>query len=342
MCAFCLDYTCFTRGTEVHVLPQPFFKSNPGHEGQTGQLCPFILTGPRCFRRLGLSASSYHDTPNSAACRSCFVLNGSPKDTCSPGAAGGGLAQVGGPELARREEQLPALPRPPPRHPYPGLRARPPPAARTISAAASFDATRALGSAWPHKHGRAQRGGGAGPGAAAVERAVGVGPPFFPPPFPSPASPAPAAGRGGRAGRAHVCGAREPEERRCHVFAGTSRRPGQRLSAPRPPCCGALRDAPAPRPLTASSSVSASPAPVRLMPGGHPEQAAACAPAAGSAPERGSPAATVPGGPAPAAAPAGTPVVRGAAPGVPRPVAPKGPPTATLQLPANLQLPPGE
>ncbi|XP_031979850.1 transcription initiation factor TFIID subunit 4B isoform X1 [Corvus moneduloides] len=94
--------------------------------------------------------------------------------------------------------------------------------------------------------------------------------------------------------------------------------------------------------------MSTSAAPVRLMPGGHPEQAAACAPAAGSAPDRGSPAAAVPGGPAPAAAPprpvaapAGTPVARGAAPGVPRPVAPKGPPTATFQLPANLQLPPG-
>nr|XP_030121973.3 transcription initiation factor TFIID subunit 4B isoform X1 [Taeniopygia guttata] len=88
--------------------------------------------------------------------------------------------------------------------------------------------------------------------------------------------------------------------------------------------------------------MSASAAPVRLMPGGHPEQAAASAPAAGSAPERGSPAAAVPGGPAAAAPrPAGTPAVRGAAPGVPRPVAPKGPPTAALQLPANLQLPPG-
>ncbi|KAM7072515.1 transcription initiation factor TFIID subunit 4B isoform 1-T1 [Acridotheres tristis] len=95
--------------------------------------------------------------------------------------------------------------------------------------------------------------------------------------------------------------------------------------------------------------MSASAAPVRLMPGGHPEQTAACAPAAGSAPERGGPAAAVPGGPAPAAAPplcpaaapAETPVVRAAAPGVPRPVAPKGPPAATLQLPANLQLPPG-
>ncbi|XP_062357270.1 transcription initiation factor TFIID subunit 4B [Cinclus cinclus] len=84
--------------------------------------------------------------------------------------------------------------------------------------------------------------------------------------------------------------------------------------------------------------MSTSAAPVRLMPGGHPEQAAASAPAAGSAPERGGPAAAaVPGGPAPA----GAPLVRGAAPGVPRPVAPKGPPTATLQLPANLQLPPG-
>ncbi|XP_054140953.1 transcription initiation factor TFIID subunit 4B [Melozone crissalis] len=88
--------------------------------------------------------------------------------------------------------------------------------------------------------------------------------------------------------------------------------------------------------------MSASAAPVRLMPGGRPEQAAACAPAAGSAPDRGSSAAAVPAGPAAAPArPAGTPVVRGAAPGVPRPVAPKGPPAATLQLPANLQLPPG-
>ncbi|XP_057885632.1 transcription initiation factor TFIID subunit 4B [Melospiza georgiana] len=88
--------------------------------------------------------------------------------------------------------------------------------------------------------------------------------------------------------------------------------------------------------------MSASAAPVRLMPGGHPEQAAACAPAAGSAPDRGSPAAAVPAGPAAAPPrPAGTPAVRGAAPGVPRPVAPKGPPAATLQLPANLQLPPG-
>ncbi|XP_005479722.2 transcription initiation factor TFIID subunit 4B isoform X2 [Zonotrichia albicollis] len=88
--------------------------------------------------------------------------------------------------------------------------------------------------------------------------------------------------------------------------------------------------------------MSASAAPVRLMPGGRPEQAAACAPAAGSAPDRGGPAAAVPAGPAAAPPrPAGTPVLRGAAPGVPRPVAPKGPPAATLQLPANLQLPPG-
>ncbi|XP_050771730.1 transcription initiation factor TFIID subunit 4B isoform X2 [Gymnogyps californianus] len=104
-------------------------------------------------------------------------------------------------------------------------------------------------------------------------------------------------------------------------------------------------------------STSAAAAPVRLMPGGRSEQAAAapparllCAPAAGPAPDRGSPAAKVPGGPAPsaapqpprlAAAPAGAPVARVAAPGGPRPVAPKGPPTATLQLPANFQLPPG-
>ncbi|XP_076188335.1 transcription initiation factor TFIID subunit 4B [Aptenodytes patagonicus] len=98
-------------------------------------------------------------------------------------------------------------------------------------------------------------------------------------------------------------------------------------------------------------------APVRLMPGGHPEQAAAappagllCAPAAGPAPDRDSPVAKVPGGPAPsaapppprlAAAPVGALVARVAASGGPRPVAPKGPPTATLQLPANFQLPPG-
>lgn len=83
--------------------------------------------------------------------------------------------------------------------------------------------------------------------------------------------------------------------------------------------------------------MSASAAPVRLMPGGHPEQAAGCPPAAGSAPERGGPGvAAVPGGPA------APPVCPAAAPGVPRPVAPQGPPAATLQLPANLQLPPGE
>ncbi|XP_075561821.1 transcription initiation factor TFIID subunit 4B [Pelecanus crispus] len=102
-------------------------------------------------------------------------------------------------------------------------------------------------------------------------------------------------------------------------------------------------------------------APVRLMPGGHPEQAAAAAPpagllcapaAAGPPPDRGSPVAKVPGGPAPpaapqpppprlAAAPMGALMARGAAAGGPRPVAPKGPPTAALQLPANFQLPPG-
>ncbi|KAK2546260.1 Taf4b [Columba livia] len=99
-------------------------------------------------------------------------------------------------------------------------------------------------------------------------------------------------------------------------------------------------------------------APVSLMPSGHPEQAAAaaappvkllCAPAAGPVPEPGSPTAKVPGGPAPSAAPqpppprlAAAPVVASvAAPGGPRPVAPKRPPTATLQLPANFQLPPG-
>ncbi|XP_035173103.1 transcription initiation factor TFIID subunit 4B, partial [Oxyura jamaicensis] len=50
-----------------------------------------------------------------------------------------------------------------------------------------------------------------------------------------------------------------------------------------------------------------------------------------------------PGGPAPSAPPpAGPPVLRVAAGGAPRPaVAPKGPPAATIQLPANLQLPPG-
>ncbi|XP_074749551.1 transcription initiation factor TFIID subunit 4B [Strix uralensis] len=104
-------------------------------------------------------------------------------------------------------------------------------------------------------------------------------------------------------------------------------------------------------------STSAAAAPLRLMPGGPPEQAAAapparllCAPAAGPPPDRGGPAAQLPGGPAPsaapqpprlAAAPVGTPAARGAAPGAPRPVAPKGPPAAALQLPANFQLPPG-
>ncbi|XP_054250690.1 transcription initiation factor TFIID subunit 4B [Indicator indicator] len=95
-------------------------------------------------------------------------------------------------------------------------------------------------------------------------------------------------------------------------------------------------------------STSAAAIPVRLMPGGHPEQAAAgavppvrllCVPAAGPAAERGSPAANVPGGPAPSAAP--QPPRLPAVPGGPRPVAPKRPSTATLQLPANFQLPPG-
>ncbi|XP_029815318.1 LOW QUALITY PROTEIN: transcription initiation factor TFIID subunit 4B [Manacus vitellinus] len=86
------------------------------------------------------------------------------------------------------------------------------------------------------------------------------------------------------------------------------------------------------------------------MPGGHPEQAAACAPAAAPAAERGTPAAKVPGATRarrrsaarPAPYPAGFPrVPQAPLPGVPRPVALKGPATATLQLPANLQLPPG-
>ncbi|CAM9271991.1 unnamed protein product [Bubo scandiacus] len=104
-------------------------------------------------------------------------------------------------------------------------------------------------------------------------------------------------------------------------------------------------------------STSAAAAPLRLMPGGPPEQAAAapparllCAPAARPPPDRGGPTAQLPGGPAPsaapqpprlAAAPVGTPAARGAVPGAPRPVAPKGPPAAALQLPANFQLPPG-
>ncbi|XP_030331652.1 transcription initiation factor TFIID subunit 4B [Strigops habroptila] len=87
-------------------------------------------------------------------------------------------------------------------------------------------------------------------------------------------------------------------------------------------------------------------APVRLMPGGHPEQAAAAA----APPAADSPAANVPGGPAPSTAPqpprlaagtGGAPAVRVVASGGPRPVAPKGPPAATLQLPANFQLSPG-
>ncbi|KAM9303987.1 transcription initiation factor TFIID subunit 4B [Morus bassanus] len=93
-----------------------------------------------------------------------------------------------------------------------------------------------------------------------------------------------------------------------------------------------------------SAPAAAAAAPVRLMPGGHPEQAAA----AGPAPDSGGPVAKVPGGPPPPAAPqpppprpAATAKVRVAASGGPRPVAPKGPPAATLQLPANFQLPPG-
>ncbi|XP_072185005.1 transcription initiation factor TFIID subunit 4B isoform X2 [Excalfactoria chinensis] len=90
------------------------------------------------------------------------------------------------------------------------------------------------------------------------------------------------------------------------------------------------------------SAPAAAAAPVRLMPGGHPEQPPAGSPAGGPAPACGSPAAKVPGCPALSAPSAGPPAVRAAAAGGPRPVVvPKGPPTATIQLPANFQLPPG-
>lgn len=90
-------------------------------------------------------------------------------------------------------------------------------------------------------------------------------------------------------------------------------------------------------------SAPAAAAPVRLMPGGHPEQPPAGSPAGALAPACGSPAAKVPGCPVPSAPSAGPPAVRAAATGGPRPVVvPKGPPTATIQLPANFQLPPGE
>ncbi|XP_068788511.1 transcription initiation factor TFIID subunit 4B isoform X2 [Struthio camelus] len=91
-------------------------------------------------------------------------------------------------------------------------------------------------------------------------------------------------------------------------------------------------------------------APPRLMPGGPPEQAAAAPPAsaAAAAPPAGllcGPAAAL--GPAPrVSAPAAPPPRVAAASGgarvaAPPPMAPKGPPTATIQLPANFQLPPG-
>ncbi|XP_061304605.1 transcription initiation factor TFIID subunit 4B isoform X1 [Pezoporus flaviventris] len=93
-------------------------------------------------------------------------------------------------------------------------------------------------------------------------------------------------------------------------------------------------------------------APVRLMPGGHPEQAATAAPppALPGTPAADSLAAKVPGGPAPSAAPqpprlaastGGPPAVRVVSTGGPRPVAPRGPHATTLQLPANFQLSPG-
>ncbi|XP_064363408.1 transcription initiation factor TFIID subunit 4B isoform X7 [Dromaius novaehollandiae] len=96
-------------------------------------------------------------------------------------------------------------------------------------------------------------------------------------------------------------------------------------------------------------------APPRLMPGGAPEQTAAappasaaagaappvgllCGPAAGGpAPARGSAAASAPAAPPPRVAAA----LGGARAAAPPLVAPKGPPTATIQLPANFQLPPG-
>lgn len=154
---------------------------------------PFILTDPCCFRRLCPSASSYHDTANSHTCRSCFCFEWTPQGhlqpRCSRGWSGAGR-RAGGWHGGRSSSAAAIHASPPSRGSGRGP-LRPP------CAAAKFNTAEALGSAWLHKHGRAQRGGGAEPGAAAVGRAGGVGPPFFPPPFPSLP---PAAGEAGPAG----------------------------------------------------------------------------------------------------------------------------------------------
>ncbi|KAI6074945.1 Transcription initiation factor TFIID subunit 4B [Aix galericulata] len=79
-------------------------------------------------------------------------------------------------------------------------------------------------------------------------------------------------------------------------------------------------------------------APAGLLPAGHPEQAAASSTTSSSSSSSSissSSSSKAPSAPPPAA------VLRVAAGGAPRPaVAPKGPPAATIQLPASLQLPP--
>lgn len=45
---------------------------------------PFIPTGPCCFRHLGLSAGSHHDTTNSHTCRSCFCFERQPQGHLQP------------------------------------------------------------------------------------------------------------------------------------------------------------------------------------------------------------------------------------------------------------------
>lgn len=66
----------------------------PGMKVKRDNFVPFILTGPCCFRRLGPSASSYHDTANSHTCRSCFCFEWTPQGhlqpRCSRGWSGAG------------------------------------------------------------------------------------------------------------------------------------------------------------------------------------------------------------------------------------------------------------
>lgn len=84
----CNHHACFARTVNCTVPPQPFLKSSPGHEGQTGQLYP--LHPYRYVLCLALQpVSKFSCGPEltvawKASCWSPFVFKGNPKATCSP------------------------------------------------------------------------------------------------------------------------------------------------------------------------------------------------------------------------------------------------------------------